>query len=124
MSDIKCVNIKFKPTGNVFNIPEDEAKQILADDRGNFEYEVLDEDFVYPAGNDVLETTTFEQVVEDDKQEQAPTYKEILEKKKVKELINYCDENNIEYAKNDKKSDLINKILANPEPVVAAETEE
>lgn len=120
MTEVKCVDIQFKPTGNVFKIPVKEAYRLLEEDRGN--YVVLDKDFVFPVKDDVVETTTFEQVVEDDKQadeqqddKKEPTFKEVLEKKKVKELIEYCDENKIEYDKNDKKADLINKILANAE---------
>ena len=117
MSEVKCVDIQFKPTGNVFKIPVKEAYRLLEEDRGN--YVVLDKDFVFPVKVDVVETTTFEQVVEDDKQadeqkddKKEPTFKEVLEKKKVKELIEYCDENKIEYDKDDEKADLINKILA------------
>lgn len=117
MAEVKCVDIQFKPTGNVFKIPVKEAYRLLEEDRGN--YVVLDKDFVFPVKVDVVETTTFEQVVEDDKQpdeqkddKKEPTFKEVLEKKKVKELIEYCDENKIEYDKDDKKTDLINKILA------------
>lgn len=116
MAEVKCVDIQFKPTGNVFKIPVKEAYRLLEEDRGN--YVVLDKDFVFPVKVDVVETSTFEQVVEDDKQaddKKEPTFKEVLEKKKVKELIEYCDENKIEYDKNDKKADLINKILANAE---------
>lgn len=64
MSEVKCVNIKFKPTGNVFYVSIAEANRLLKEDRGN--YEVLDEDFVYPAETDVVETTVFEQVIEND----------------------------------------------------------
>lgn len=117
MAEVKCVDIQFKPTGNVFKIPVKEAYRLLEEDRGN--YVVLDKDFVFPVKDDVVDTTTFEQVVEDDKQvdeqkddKKEPTFKEVLEKKKVKELIEYCDENKIEYDKDDKKTDLINKILA------------
>lgn len=59
---MKEVKIKFKPTDNVFMIPEAEAIRILKEDRGN--YEVLDKDFKLPETPVVLETTVFQKVVE------------------------------------------------------------
>ena len=118
MAEVKCVKIKFVPTGNIFNIPQEEATEIFLNDRGN--YEILDKNFVLPPENDVVETTTFEQVVEEDKADeqkdnkQELTYRDVIEKMKVSELIAYCDKNKIEYDKRAKKSDLIDKILASP----------
>lgn len=85
MAEVKCVDIQFKPTGNVFKIPVKEAYRLLEEDRGN--YVVLDKDFVFPVKDDVVETTTFEQVVEDDKQadEQKDVAEQVITEEKTEE---------------------------------------
>jgi hypothetical protein len=69
---IKTFNLKFIPTGNVFNLPEKEAIEILKTDRGN--YQIIDKDFIDDIENEnekekekekEKETSTYEQVVEE-----------------------------------------------------------
>lgn len=110
MSEIKEVSLKYIPTGIVFKMPEQDAVEIMKTDRGN--YEAVD--FVFPEEKPLIETTTFEQVVEEQTEEE--TEKQTSEEKdlnalKVSELVAYCDENEIEYSKDDKKADLIAKII-------------
>ena len=56
--------MKFKPTGIVFTLPEEEIKRIWAEDGGK-NYELLDE-LDIPPMEVIPVTTTYEQVVEEE----------------------------------------------------------
>lgn len=74
------IQIKFKPTGNIFTLPEEEVNEIMRNDRGN--YEVLTEGFAKEP-EAVKETTTYNKVVVE---EEAPKPKtKAKAKKKVEE---------------------------------------
>lgn len=112
MNNFKEIKFRFIPTGVVFTMPEPDVNKFLKTDRGN--YEILDKDFELSKQETVLETTTYEQVVEKDPEieENAVNEREkALGKMKVAELIAFCDEKQIAYDKQDKKADLIAKIL-------------
>lgn len=113
MVKFREIKVKYVPTKVVLTIPEPDLVKILKNDRGNFE--VLDKNFNLPREKEVVETTTFEQVVEEDKvtedNQKQPTREEELNAHKVVELIAYCDDKKITYTKNDKKADLIAKII-------------
>ncbi len=59
---IKYLHLKYIPTGNVFKLPEKEAKEILRSDRGN--YKITDAKFVDDT-TAKAETTVSQQVVDD-----------------------------------------------------------
>ena len=109
MAEIKEVKLKYVPTGIVFSMPKEDAIEIMKTDRGN--YEAVD--FKFPEAKEIVETTTFEQVVESDEEKEydREAREKELKKLKVADLIAYCDENKIAYAKTDKKADLIEKII-------------
>lgn len=64
---MKYTTIKFKPTGNEFVLPEDEAIRILKEDRGNYEIIGKESKHVREALAEevVEETSVFSQVVEE-----------------------------------------------------------
>ena len=134
----KLLKIKFKPTGNIFELPENEVIRITVEDRGN--YEIIDKPTkaVEEALKEevVEETSTYNQVVEEDNAadeqvvagdggvfdidgentdtEAAKKYtKEELELKKVVELKEILNQNKITFSRNDNKDALIEKILTN-----------
>lgn len=109
MAEIKEVKLKYVPTGIVFSMPKEDAIEIMKTDRGN--YEAVD--FKFPEAKEIVETTTFEQVVESDEEKEydRDAREKELKKLKVADLIAYCDENKIAYAETDKKADLIEKII-------------
>lgn len=109
MAEIKEVKLKYVPTGIVFSMPKEDAIEIMKTDRGN--YEAVD--FKFPEAKEIVETTTFEQVVESDEEKEydREAREKELKKLKVADLIAYCDENKIAYAETDKKADLIEKII-------------
>lgn len=111
MKKFKEIKVRFVPTKVVFTIPEPDLIEILKNDRGN--YEVLDKDFKLPQKEVVLETTTFEQVVEDEtvKEYDREAREKELKKMKVAELIDFCDKNKIAYSEEDRKADLVEKII-------------
>ncbi len=112
MAKFKEIKVRFVPTKVVMAIPEPDLIEILKRDRGNFE--VIDKNFKIPEEKQVVETTTFEQVVEEaeEKEYDREAREKELKKLKVADLIAYCDENKIAYAETDKKADLIEKIIA------------
>lgn len=109
MAEIKEVKLKYVPTGIIFSMPKEDAIEIMKTDRGN--YEAVD--FKFPEAKEIVETTTFEQVVESDEEKEydREAREKELKKLKVADLIAYCDENKIAYAETDKKADLIEKII-------------
>lgn len=118
---MQYTSIKFIPTGNIFKMPTENAKEILKDDRGNF-YEVVEGVDIPKEVEEVKETNTYNMVVEEEQTVKADeeTSTEAVEEKpleekladmKVAELATYCDEHEIKYKKSDKKADLIQKIL-------------
>lgn len=56
--------LRFKPTGNVFVLPKEEALKILSDDVGN--YEILNKDFVGETSPKTKETSVYNKIVEED----------------------------------------------------------
>lgn len=113
-NEIEYLHLQYVPTGNIFKIPADEAKEILKSDRGN--YKILDEHFVDDV-EEVEVTSTFEKVVDDATKDEidVAAREEELNLKKVAELAEICKEKGIEIAKSDKKADLIRKILLDEE---------
>jgi hypothetical protein len=118
---MQYTSIKFIPTGNIFKMPTENAKEILKADRGNF-YEVVGGVDIPKEVEEVKETNTYNMVVEEEQTVKADeeTSTEAVEEKpleekladmKVAELATYCDEHEIKYKKSDKKADLIQKIL-------------
>lgn len=109
MAEIKEVKLKYVPTGIIFSMPKEDAIEIMKTDRGN--YEAVD--FKFPEAKEIVETTTFEQVVESDEEKEydREAREKELKKLKVADLIAYCDKNKIAYAETDKKADLIEKII-------------
>ena len=118
---MQYTSIKFIPTGNIFKMPTENAKEILKDDRGNF-YEIVEGVDIPKEVEEVKETNTYNMVVEEEQTVKADeeTSTEAVEEKpleekladmKVAELATYCDEHEIKYNKSDKKADLIQKIL-------------
>lgn len=75
------MQIKYKPTGIVFDLPESNVRELMRKDKGN--YEVLDKKFVPDEEPIIEETTTYNQVVVEEKVE-APKVKPKA-KKKVEE---------------------------------------
>jgi hypothetical protein len=55
------MQIKYKPTGIVFDLPETNVRELMKKDKGN--YEVLDKKFVPDEEPIIEETTTYNQVV-------------------------------------------------------------
>lgn len=122
---MEYTSIKFIPTGNIFKMPTKDAAEILKNDRGN--YEIVDGKDIPEEKEEIQETTTYEKVVEEETEteiteeveeeteaqnEQIEEINEnTLKKMKVPELIQYCENNNIKFEKDDKKNDLIQKIL-------------
>jgi hypothetical protein len=103
--DIKYIEVKYIPTGIVFNLPETDVIDTIKSDRGNFE--VLDKDFKMPTEKTEVVTSTFEQVVGDDN---ADDREAELKKMTNKDLLEYCKANNIECTKT-KKDEIIAVII-------------
>lgn len=101
---IKYVKVQYNPTGVIFNLPESDVIETVKSDRGNFE--ILDKTFKMPEIKKEVKTSTFEQVViEDEKRKTELSLMDFLE------LRSFCKNNNIKYDKQDKKLDLITKII-------------
>ena len=66
---MQYTKLKFIPTGNVFNLPTKDAKEILKDDRGNFI--VVGGTKIPDKKNEVIQTSTYELVVNEEKNEQS-----------------------------------------------------
>lgn len=102
---MEYTSIKYIPTGNIFKMPTEDVKEILKTDRGNFE--IVGGENIPEEKQEIDETTTYEMVVDDADE----AFKKNLKKMTVPELIEFCNEHNIVFDKNDKKADLIQKII-------------
>ena len=141
---IEYTKLKYIPTGNVFNLPSEDAREVMKTDRGNFE--VVGGKDITEKEPQVEETTTYNMVVEEsteatteatatadnipapqeNKVETITTTAEVtteapqltktaLKAMKVEELVALCKEKNVEVLEADKKADLIDKLLATNE---------
>lgn len=72
MAKAKEVKLKYIPTGVVFTMPLQDALETIKTDRGNFEAV----NFKVPKEKEVIETTTYEQVVEEDNKTEEPEAQE------------------------------------------------
>lgn len=125
------MRIKFKPTGNIFDLPEEEAKRIVIEDKG-FNYEVLDGEIKID-DETPEETTVYNQIVEnetenDNAEEKTEETEEddkpkALEDYTIPELKSRLDELKIPYSKSAKKADLI-ALFSNDTEEKTEETEE
>lgn len=121
------MRIKFKPTGNIFDLPEEEARRIVVEDRG-LNYEVLDGEIKID-DKTPEETTVYNQIVEnetenDDTEETEEDDKpKTLEECTIPELKSRLDELKIPYSKSAKKADLI-ALFSNDTEEKTEETEE
>ena len=75
------MQIKYKPTGIIFDLPETNVRELMRKDKGN--YEVLDKKFVPDEEPIIEETTTYNQVVIEEQVEASKTKPKA--KKKVEE---------------------------------------
>lgn len=82
--------IKFKPTGNIFNLPVKDAEEILKTDRGN--YEIVGGVNIPKPTQTQTKTSTFKKVVVDESQTkaEAETEKKQNKKRKLKRNDNYA----------------------------------
>lgn len=117
---IEYTKLKYIPTGNVFNLPSEDAREVMKTDKGNFE--VVGGKDITEKEPQVEETTTYNMVVEETTTATAETTAEApkltktaLKAKKLEELVALCEEKKIEVLEADKKSDLIEKLLATNE---------
>lgn len=119
--EIQYTDLRFIPTGIVFHLPVEDAKEVLASDRGNFE--VVGGVDIAEDEESIEETSTYNKVVgdgqnDDDSQDDKngpKLSKEALEAMKVVDLEKLCEELKVEVNKKDKKADLIEKLLATNE---------
>lgn len=93
--------IKFKPTGVVFTLPEEEIQRIWKDDHGH-NYEILDEGVNLSKEPVAAITTTYEQVVETD----APRH---LSEYTYAELKEFAKENGLKPSGS--KTDLLKRCI-------------
>lgn len=134
---IEYTKLKYIPTGNVFNLPSEDAREVMKTDKGNFE--VVGGKDITEKEPQVEETTTYNMVVEEtttatadntpapqeneaettataETTAEAPKLtKTALKAKRLEELVALCEEKKIEVLEADKKSDLIEKLLATNE---------
>lgn len=84
MAKFREIKVKFIPTKVIMSVPEPDLIELLKNDRGNFE--IIDDNFKAPKEEKVVETTTYDQVVEEEKEEiKAETkQKSLKSQKKVK----------------------------------------
>ena len=92
--------MKFKPTGIVFTLPEEEIKRIWAEDGGK-NYELLDEIDIPPM-EVIPVSTTYEQVVEGEEVRSFYDYT-------TAELREFCKENGLKTGGN--KAELLERCL-------------
>lgn len=93
--------LKFKPTGIVYSLPEEEIRRIFKEDHG-FNYELVDGDLDLSEGGVTEITTTFEQVVEGDEPRSLHDYTK-------KELVAFAEENGLDTSGN--KPELLERCL-------------
>ena len=128
---MQYTSIKYIPTGNIFKMPTSNAEEILKTDRGN--YEVVGGENIPEEKQEAEVTETYDMVVEDDtqndnseSQDVQETNQDVVEQDKkftktslkamkIEELVKLCEEMNISVLENDKKADLIEKLLATVE---------
>ena len=128
---MQYTSIKYIPTGNVFKMPTSNAEEILKTDRGN--YEIVGGENIPEEKQEAEVTETYDMVVEDDtqndnseSQDVQETNQDVVEQDKkftktslkamkIEELVKLCEEKNICVLENDKKADLIEKLLATVE---------
>lgn len=128
---MQYTSIKYIPTGNIFKMPTSNAEEILKTDRGN--YEIVGGENIPEEKQEAEVTETYDMVVEDDtqndnseSQDAQETNQEVVEQDKkftktslkamkIEELVKLCEEKNISVLENDKKADLIEKLLATVE---------
>lgn len=129
---MQYTSIKYIPTGNVFKMPTSNAEEILKTDRGN--YEIVGGENIPEEKQEAEVTETYDMVVEQDdntqddnseSQEEISTQDDVesikrftktsLKSLKVEQLVELCKEKNIEVTEDDKKADLIEKLLATVE---------
>ena len=118
--EIQYTDLRFIPTGIVFHLPVEDAKEVLASDRGNFE--VVGGVDIEEDEETIEETSTYNKVVgdgqndNDQNEENRPKLsKTALKAMKVEDLVKLCEELKVEVAEEDKKADLIEKLLATNE---------
>jgi hypothetical protein len=118
--EIEYTDLRFIPTGIVFHLPVNDAKEVLASDRGNFE--VVGGVDIAEDEETIEETSTYNKVVgdgqndNDQNEENRPKLsKTALKAMKVEELVKLCEELKVEVLEEDKKADLIEKLLATNE---------
>ena len=128
---MQYTSIKYIPTGNIFKMPTSNAEEILKTDRGN--YEIVGGENIPEEKQEAEVTETYDMVVEDDtqndnseSQDVQETNQDVVEQDKkftktslkamkIEELVKLCEEKNISVLENDKKTDLIEKLLATVE---------
>lgn len=104
----KYIKLKYTPTGNVFTLPEAEARRIYLEDKG-FNYEVV-EGKIEIEEEKTEETSVYKQIVQDDgteTTEEKTDGEKTLKECTVPELKAKLDAMNIKYAKNAKKNELL-----------------
>ena len=118
--EIQYTDLRFIPTGIVFHLPVEDAKEVLASDRGNFE--IVGGVDIAEDEETIEETSTYNKVVgdgqndNDQNEENRPKLsKTALKAMKVEELVKLCEELKVEVLEEDKKADLIEKLLATNE---------
>ena len=118
--EIQYTDLRFIPTGIVFHLPVNDAKEVLASDRGNFE--VVGGVNIAEDEAEIEETSTYNKVVgdgqndNDQNEEDRPKLsKTALKAMKVEDLVKLCEELKVEVLEEDKKADLIEKLLATNE---------
>ena len=118
--EIQYTDLRFIPTGIVFHLPVEDAKEVLASDRGNFE--VVGGVDIAEDEETIEETSTYNKVVgdgqndNDQNEENRPKLsKTALKAMKVEDLVKLCEELKVEVLEEDKKADLIEKLLATNE---------
>lgn len=118
--EIQYTDLKFIPTGIVFHLPVEDAKELLASDRGNFE--VVGGVDIAEVEAEIEETSTYNMVVgdgqnDDDqcKENNPKLSKTALKAMNIKDLVELCEKLKVEVTEEDKKTDLIEKLLATNE---------
>ena len=67
--------VKNKVTGYIFRLPKDDVDKLIIEEPHNFE--VIDKDYVKPV-KEIENKTVYAQIVEEEKEEQAPSIVEEL----------------------------------------------
>ena len=76
----KFYNVKYIPTGIVYNLPKEEADRLVTEESVNFS--VVDDDYEAPISEEPAEPTVYEKVVEEEPKKQEK--KDKTEKKQQK----------------------------------------